>query len=1437
MKLADIVSFRKDLLFQGAVQIGWFETDQAMANKAAENFAFHGPEYHGVRRSDLESSVSPVVDTASFTADIVDRLTGKTEDDPMVTAIAGYGTGKSHLGITIATLLNKPTTKVAQRILANLKLADRALASRVRNQLKLLDQPFLVVTINGMQDFDLSNEIIRQVLIALNREGLDTSPIENLRPRFKTALIFTQSFFESLRDDYLKLFGPIELEEILERLEEQDEETFIRISRIYEQKMGAPIHTVGQESLHDFIRVTKETYCGPGKPFRGLLLIFDEFGRYLEFAVQKPHVAGSGSLQQLFECVQENSDGVYLICLIQYELKAYISRIAPELREDLNRYVTRYDSVRKVRLSTNLETLIANLLEKKNPWEMQRRLQARDESAAVVQSAIRKWFPDSSNYQVWNNRDSFEKVVWEGCWPLHPSTTWMLYKMSSVGKSLQQRSALSLLAEVYSTLEDLELEEQTDIRPVNLCNESLIAEFLASEQYGLQGASAHGYETVMHRYQYELMSEEVKALKAVLISSKIGVKVTSKTDYLNALTMFTGMDIDTVTQAVRSLEAEYGVLEWNEQLNQYLIIGEAVPRRAFMAYLKSKIEQISSESRASIFSQNYARWKQKESLDIDFEKQAITTRDYTFRLYYSSVAMLKGQIQYALRSWRDAMAVDESKGQYIYCYVGPNSNLESILNISRDIISSTLEELGYDKDRGAPVAIQFLYDADGSFGEKVAEYWVLQEQMNDSEAAQFSNFILDRQEAAFQEMENQFSELERARCLVFATEREITNDRIRNMLTQLFDEIYSQRIPFSFDGFDKARGNAAQDSREFTRAMFLGNFDRAYIQGLGSRLKNRAIAVFDNSWGVLDNDGSLRSLPRNNKVRDIISLIEESLSMDDAADAVINIGEMLRILCAPPYGCNIASAGLLLALFFGRRKKDLNLIKNSQVISIENWLTEAISRNYLSLPVCDATTMVRVSAESISEWERLLDEWGLETTFLGKIEYLRKANELQKRIPEPQALHYRVEFLEQKAREAQRALRNFEEEINNAIGFIERGKERDDAGQVSRGAARLAYWSKKMELEYESWRDSQRDVVTSNLASGRTLTQQLFTKWMNSQIVYQIEQLANFKSIMGKVGRNLTNLGLNAESEQLEVHVEEIEQHVRHIEEVKTVITDINNMIQANRVTNSTQVVDIQSWLDQVQDYAQILIEAEQRTEIVRGDIGKARELLVRFQEECQKQLATYRERTAAVYNTEQITSLNDIANLRNEVAALLSVYDGQEVDAQYLKLTQRQLDLVETHYHWLQDKGLSEAAFEEVFQKCVSETEDAFEGDDLPLDNEMIYGSIHEVISHNRKLLASNWMESNLPMLLDIKGMEAQSVINIKSRIVSMPSYLSTQQREEVSGVIAACDQRLNELEVEGLVAQFEAMSEDNKRAFVVSLVTYIKILIKEGVVHISAS
>ena len=66
--LKDIVSFRGDLLFNGAVNVDWYISDDRRRQAAAKSFVFHGPEYHGVIQEDLGADNGHrLMDTVSFT--------------------------------------------------------------------------------------------------------------------------------------------------------------------------------------------------------------------------------------------------------------------------------------------------------------------------------------------------------------------------------------------------------------------------------------------------------------------------------------------------------------------------------------------------------------------------------------------------------------------------------------------------------------------------------------------------------------------------------------------------------------------------------------------------------------------------------------------------------------------------------------------------------------------------------------------------------------------------------------------------------------------------------------------------------------------------------------------------------------------------------------------------------------------------------------------------------------------------------------------------------------------------------------------------------------------------------------------------------------------------------------------------------------------------
>ena len=103
--IGDYIRFQDERLFEGAVNLDWWNENPDRAKKAASAFVFHGPTYHGVTQEDVgDAHGHRLQDTAGFTHSIVRSCVG-LEDKPFTMAIAGYGTGKSHLALTLAELL------------------------------------------------------------------------------------------------------------------------------------------------------------------------------------------------------------------------------------------------------------------------------------------------------------------------------------------------------------------------------------------------------------------------------------------------------------------------------------------------------------------------------------------------------------------------------------------------------------------------------------------------------------------------------------------------------------------------------------------------------------------------------------------------------------------------------------------------------------------------------------------------------------------------------------------------------------------------------------------------------------------------------------------------------------------------------------------------------------------------------------------------------------------------------------------------------------------------------------------------------------------------------------------------------------------------------------------------------------------------------------
>ena len=1417
MNLQEIVSFRREQLFEGAVQISWFYNQEARAKQAATSFVFHGPSYHGVAQQDLDAARDHrLTDTATFTRDVLRSIAHDgLRENPFTLAIAGYGTGKSHLGLTLATLFSEPLGPESKRVLENIRSVEKPLAEEIRHELQRHEKPFLVLAINGMEDFDLASKVTELLLLRLRALKHDTAPLEELRPRFKAAEKFVQRSFKLYRQDFTTHFGSdVSEKDLLARLSRADEHAYKIVNLVYEAANGLPIKASGHESLQDVLAIIATSYCGKDGPFQGLLIIFDEFGRYLEFAVQRPHIAGSAALQQLFEGVQANSHCMHLLCFIQHELKAYISRVAADQRDEINRYIGRFDNARKVYLSTNLETIFASLIEKKNQAVIQI-ASAAGQADDPGLARMRKWFPGWEKHALWCDPPRFAKIVKEGCWPLHPAATWFLYQLASVGKSLQQRSAVSLLEDALSQHQTDQVPEKQawSLPAVTLCSDSLINELIGAESYGQQQAIAHAFIAVRQRYQHNLSAQEDRLLRAVLIASKIGLHVSDQNEANQAMELLAGTSPKETTQALQKLTGDYGVIGWDARFCKYEIIGDAVPRSAFDKWLRDQIGKLSKEDRASLFARQGQSWSPEHlgELKPDFaEEHRIQTREWRYEPTCSCTQFLKQHLREAYDEWLLALDVETARGQVIYCYVGPDEDIQSV----QDTVRTTLSELAAANGHHwkiLPIVAVLLHDKSGDLGEAIAEWTILKNSAGAQEVAQFANFFAEHSAQLLEVLKDEIATRLKERNYLCHTATPVEGTRLGSYGNSLFNAIYPEAICFPFDGYQTSGGNAAKDCRDLTIALFQGILNQDWIQARPAQTQNRANSLLKaNGWDVLGKDGHIQSLPRLREAAAIFRTLQETLEKNQG----LVLGSELRNLCLPPYGCNLASAGLLLGLFIAARRDKLAFNLSGSDTNPSTWISQAFgNRNLLQLDVLDKTHVRLIKKDEADAWEKLLSEWDVAQAHVDKLDWSKKALALKQSVNVPGFLFDRYQLLEERTLQAKAALEDWETKCLSLHRDFEDDYERKNAGNLSRWGDGFAKLHSKMQEHPALWTTKQVESVEPMVEKCRQAVIQFFPTWLEGKDVLDVAKIGDFKHHMSNVKLNLQALKLTAQSQALDAHVEKIVKNIEVRIKWGNAAESARTFLKSNTPNQSTGV----SQLNQVIALATTQINSltEAYGHVHSQEILDLRSRVEGLKKTAQTVLKAHTSRAAKIDN-KQIEQPEDIDLLLAELRALFSIFDGCQVDLGNFAIYQKWLQRFDADASRMDDSSLTPAAFSKLAKSLAKDAKAAqTEDDELPWDIEETYETLTMAIQTRRETTAEKWCEEHVPAKKSIADLEAREAQRLLTVLQNSPTFLAKEQIKKVDEALTACEARLNELQVDGLLAKFETLSDDAKREF----------------------
>lgn len=362
--------------------------------------------------------------------------------------IGPYGKGKSHLLLVLLALLEKENQKkqMLWDVVEKIQKEDQEAAELAQNLLQK-KKYYLPVLISGTQKH-LGRSFLLALKEALNREGLGgIAPNTYFDEAMKTLLQWkkeypdTYAMFLAL----LKKEGRQE-EKFLLQLKHYEEDALKLFQKVYPSlTAGSVFEPMVQTDLIPLYQSVNEVLCEK-YGYSGLIIIFDEFSKFVEGYPKESFSAAMEELQNICELANASKEQeIHVILVAHKAMKEYAQELPKSV---INAYTGVEGRLREVYFTSSLRNsyqLIQNVLGKEEP----------DFTKEIVETKeFRQMAEDSYGINYFQNlftEEEFFQIVAKGVYPLSPVTAYLLLKVSELAGQ-NERTVFTFLSneEPYS---------------------------------------------------------------------------------------------------------------------------------------------------------------------------------------------------------------------------------------------------------------------------------------------------------------------------------------------------------------------------------------------------------------------------------------------------------------------------------------------------------------------------------------------------------------------------------------------------------------------------------------------------------------------------------------------------------------------------------------------------------------------------------------------------------------------------------------------------------------------------------------------------------------------------------------------------------------------------------------------------------------------------
>ena len=1395
MRLGDIIEFRKDLYFDGAVQADWFYEPER-ASKVAENFVFHGKDYFGVEAK------RDSIDTVSLVKALSEKI-GKEGVNPRSLAIADYGTGKSHFAVTLGQLFSGPTymPETYKTIISNIRIIDPQAAKEI--SLLCKDRNF-VIMLNGIRDFNLHSEILKATQKSLRLYGVDDSELKKLNRTVDTANRFFDLNAQSRIGDFEKAAyarGWMNKgESLINRIRDgigSDDDAFEIVNDVYEMVTGQRIRWEEGISAKSILEMILSKYCGLNGDFDNVVILFDEFGRFLEYASGTDGgKSGDNALQEIFEVSQNAEGALSIINFIQTDIKTYLLRV--DQSRNLSRYIGRYDESEKYHISSNLETVFANLINRKDRSKFNKIVDwqaKKEEDWKSLFKQIGTWISATG---IWGNYEKFRKVVVEGIYPMHPVSVLMLTQLSDY---LQNRSSMNLISQSIGDISEEDLDDRIPlVMPSELMQGDLYTEMLAAETSGRHRSDiCIRFDNVLKKNEQKLNSVQITVLRANLVTRALRFNTRTYEDARLSIMVCSGLSAEQVDDALRILVDEYAVMAFDEMSGCFDFTEDAkgaydykIMKRRLLSKQKTDVRALLNT--ASILEACGMSSNQPTNFGTAHK---ITTNEWGF----SQKVILAEDLTPALAdryytAWKAAKNVATPKGILIWVYVNKDSDyrlIEDLQRISR-------------RFAGTSIVVMLLNDADNMLKNILTEYDVL-EHMDEATRNAYTQIYVKDRERVIENLNNAFEALKKKRERVTEGGTIQMRKRLPLALMDVFEEIYPEIISFHFDGLltkaNNFNGNGQKYYCQILRMLLSNKANEDTIHDASVDVRNRIEALFmtDNasSWKCLTTDCAIVP-PMNAKARNIYNAVSDRIEKEES----YKLNEFFDTFCAPPYGLSEETAAMFIAVIIVNHWHNIRIEYNGSRTTVTEWRDNAVEEKKLSIKVFRESTILWVDTGSVeAKFQHIFKR-------INDNRDLAEANRLHTELREMISFYGLPESMapyNQLAEIRFKAFVTAEKTWSNQIGGIEEtllaSKELHDVVKALECMEMLQNLSPSSifanGINIPDY--CEGTVKRLNREADKAIVE-YFDEWLSSSVYCQsIDKMNSFERFYIRCRDRLRSYGHADLAKKVDAKGEK---ELRNKEEIKSrqeLITDGKRFVATSQKVSKNNYIEIKRLVKEADDLEK---RFEKYGESLGKEAVKVHRDVRKFREELNRRKSLMDNNMTQVYESVADAKDTDAIDLAKDCLATVLGYTLPENDrTEFVNLEKllNELTIDINSIQTIDDRG--------KFEKISREITEKYDTDDFDYDFRPIISECVKTARNNLNRKDYDWCKENITL----GDRSRRAVHEWKQKIEFLPPFLSDESLAAIKALDKEADKLIREGKIEDVILYFEKLNIDERQ------------------------